>query len=140
MSGVTSWQARDDYDFELHSGHLTGYPIYIRADLWARVTSNIPKFDTLNKSAADYTTIGNFANSDKLDRLPLAAKNEILRLLDDNWGALAELAQNYWNGTPISTRSQEEIELEAWANAETEDPDPISIRNLSDFPKAYFLG
>lgn len=138
-TAITSWQTRDDYDFELHSGHLTGYPIYIRAELWARVTSNIPKFDTLNKSADDYNAISKFANSDKLDKLPLPSKNEIIRLLSDNWDAFQELALNYWNETPVSTRSKEEVEMEAWANRETASAPAISVRNLGDFRKSYFL-
>jgi hypothetical protein len=138
-AAITTWQAREDYDFELHSGHLTGYPIYVRAELWARATSNIPKFDTLNKSASDYDAITKFANEDKLSQLSNPAKTDLLRVIRDNWVALSELAQNFWNGTPVSTRTPEEIEMEAWANAETADRGPIEMRNLADFRKSYFL-
>lgn len=140
LATVIRWQARDDYDFEMHSGHLTGYPIYVRTVQYARATANIPKFDTRNKSAEDYKTIDDFANSDKLDTLPLPSKNEILALVRDNWDAFAELAQNYWNDTPISTKTREEIEHEAWVNAETSDTgqhfDQIS---LNQFRSMYCL-
>ncbi|MFC5862872.1 hypothetical protein ACFPT7_11260 [Acidicapsa dinghuensis] len=140
LDDVERWQTRDDYDFELHSGHLTGYPIYIRTVQYARATSNIPKFDTLNKSATDYTQISDFANADKLGSLPLPAKNEILTLIANNWEAFSELAQNYWNNTPVSTKTREEIEHEAWVNAETSDTgqhfDQIS---LNQFRSMYCL-
>lgn len=141
LSTVTSWQTNDDYDFELHSGHLTGYPIYIRGQLYARATSNIPKFDTLNKQASDYDAIGKFANDDRLDTLPLPSKNEILRLVRDNWEAFSELALNFWNDTPVSTRTKEEIEQEAWVKAETSDTgqhyDEIS---KNQFKRMYGIG
>jgi hypothetical protein len=140
LSTINTWQAREEYDFELHSGHLTGYPIYVRPELRARDTSNIPKFDTLNKSAADYDLISKFANSEKLDPLPLQARNEILQLVRDNWIAFAELAQNYWNATPVSNRTAEEIEEEAWTATETADSGPLVVRNRADFRNAYFLG
>src|SRR5579862_5898573 len=138
-TAITTWHTRDDYDFELHSGHLTGYPIYIRAGLWARATSKIPKFDTLNKSASDYEQISKFANEDKLEKLSQPSQNDILRVIRDNWEALSELAQNFWNGTPASTKTAEEIEMEAWVNAETAEPEAIEMRNLADFRKSYFL-
>lgn len=119
---ITTWQTRDDYVFELHDGHLTGYPIYIRPDVCARDKSNIPKFDTLNKTAANYTTIKSFANDDKLDKLPLPSKTEVLAIIAANWVALTELAQNYWNGTPVTgAMTKEAIELAAWAERETQD-------------------
>lgn len=120
---ITTWQEEDDYVFELHSGHLTGYPIYIRPDLYASAKSNIPKFDTLNKTAASYNTIKKFANDDKLEKLPLRSQNEILQIVKDNWTALCELAQNYWNSTPVTgAPTAEEIELAAWAAIETKTP------------------
>lgn len=121
-NAIQTWQHRDDYVFELHDGHLTGYPIYIRPDLYARAKSNIPKFDTLNKTAAMYASISSFANSDKLDQLPLPSRTEILNIVANNWAALCELAQNYWNGAPVTgAPSAEEIELAAWAALETKD-------------------
>lgn len=134
LADVERWQTRDDYDFELHSGHLTGFPIYIRTVQYAHATSNIPKFDTLNKSADDYTKISDFANADKLGSLPLPTKTEILALIAGNWEAFSELAQNYWNNTPVSTKTREEIEHEAWVNAETSETgqhfDQVSLNHF----------
>jgi|GEM_PF-4634008 len=120
LGAIRIWQTSEEYDFELHSGHLTGYPIYIRPD-GNRDTSNISKFDTLNKTATDYPSIESLANGEKLARLSIRAKNEILFIILNDWTALSELARNYWDNTPVSNKTKEEIELEAWAQRETAD-------------------
>lgn len=119
-NAITIWQSSDEYDFEFHSGHLTGNPIYIRP-AGNRDTSNVPKFDTQNKSASDYTAISSFANGEKLTGLSTRAKNEILNIIQNNWAALSALARNYWVTGPVSEKSAEEIEMEAWIERETSD-------------------
>lgn len=90
-------QALNTYTFEFHGGHTTGFPIYIRAD-GDTSTSNLPKFDTRNKSASDYNTINKFANSGKLNQyLNQHAKTEILNIVRNEWRRLQTLAANYWN-------------------------------------------
>jgi hypothetical protein len=142
-ANVTHWQTSDEYNFEFHSGHLTGNPIYIRPD-GNRDGSNVPKFDTLNKNASDYSTIGSFANSGKLDGLSNRAKNDILAIISNNWAALQALANNYWVMGPVDGRDAEEIEMAAWANREMEmdtgqHSNEISMSQLEAiYPRLFF--
>lgn len=95
IANVAYWQASYDYDFEFHTGHTTGNPIYIRIT-GNRDTSNVPKFDTLNKNASDYTAIANFANGEKLKRLTQQAQLDVLAVIANNWAILSSLANRYW--------------------------------------------
>lgn len=93
---ITTEQVSNAYTFEFHGGHTTGYPIYIRAD-GDNSTSNLPKFDTRNKSAGDYNTINKFANSIKLrNHLNQNVQAEILNIVRNEWRRLQTLAANYW--------------------------------------------
>ena len=121
LNAVTTWQTTTEFSFEFHSGHLTGFPIYVRPAT-NRDTSNVPKMDTLNHQASDYASIGSFANSEKLGVLSNAAKTNLLAIVAQNWAALQELARNYWQNSPVSPdRSPEDLELEAWAEREGAD-------------------
>src|SRR5512138_2841385 len=95
LHAVTTWQTTEEFSFEFHSGHLTGFPIYIRPAT-NRDSSNVPKMDTLNHDASDYASIASFANSGKLGVLSNAAKTNLLAIVAQNWEALQELATNYW--------------------------------------------
>lgn len=62
-SQIAQHQTSDQYIFELHSGHTTGNPIYIRmsdGENHDKSTSNVTKFDTKN-----FTTI-EFVNENRL--------------------------------------------------------------------------
>lgn len=121
LNAVTTWQTEEDFRFEFHTGHLTGFPIYIRPAT-NRDGSNIPKMDTLNHQASDYSAIKDFANHEKLAVLSSAAKRNLLAIVRDNWEALQELASNYWQNRPVTpNKSKEDLEFEAWARQEGED-------------------
>jgi len=96
IAAVTVWQSSYDYDFEFHNGHPTGYPIYVRPS-GNTDTSNIPKFDTLNKSATNYNAISKFANHTKLtSALRNTAQQDILNVISNNWATLSLLATRWW--------------------------------------------
>lgn len=121
LNAITTWQTTDEFSLEFHSGHLTGFPIYVRPAT-NRDSSNVPKMDTLNHQASDYAEIAGFANAGKLAGLSTAAKNNLLAIVAQNWAALQELAANYWQNAPVSPdRSPEDVELEAWAAREGAD-------------------
>ena len=121
LRAVATWQTTTEFSFEVHSGHLTGFPIYVRPAT-NRDSSNVPKMDTLNHQAADYATIGKFANSNKLAVLTTAAKANLLAIVAQNWEALQELARNYWQNSPVTAdKSPEDLEMEAWAEREDAD-------------------
>lgn len=96
IANVTSWQGSYDYNFEFHNGHPTGYPIYVRP-VGNRDTSNLPKFDTKNKSANDYRAITSLANGQKLrSALTSTAQQDVLNVIANNWATLALLATRWW--------------------------------------------
>lgn len=98
---IQTQQASNDYTFEFHPGHGTGYPIYIRPN-GNTDNSNIPKIDTRNKSAADYNTINKIANSGKLtSALGNNAQTEILNIIRTDWARLQSLARRYWENDPV---------------------------------------
>ena len=140
---ITRWQISDEYNFEFHTGHPTGNPIYIRPD-GNTDGSNVPKFDTLNHQASDYANINSFANSEKLGGLSNRAKTDILEIISQNWVALQTLARNYWQLGPVDGRDAEEIEFAAWAKREMDSDtgqhtNEISLEQLNAiFPRLYF--
>jgi len=99
-NAVARWQLNGSYDFEFHNGHPTGYPIYIRPN-GNRDNANLPKFDTLNHTAADYATIAGFANAQKLRQNPLTNPDraDILAVVGQNWATLVRMAQRWWTNT-----------------------------------------
>ena len=65
---VRTWQPAGTstlWKLELHTGHLTGDPVYIRLD-GNKDKENVPKVDTLNHTADEYLTWENIANHQKL--------------------------------------------------------------------------
>ena len=94
-------QISDNFTFEFHGGHTQGNPVYVRVND-NKDNSNVPKFDTLNKSAADYPSYQSLANAGKLD---LAKKNkqlskqdldEISALIVQNFEFFQKLAAAYY--------------------------------------------
>lgn len=62
---IVRHQTSDQYIFELHSGHPTGNPIYIRlGDMEDHDTSpgNVTKFDTRNFDVIDFANAGRLTN------------------------------------------------------------------------------
>lgn len=140
---IARWQTNDEYNFEFHTGHLTGNPIYIRPD-GNTDSANVPKFDTLNHQAGDYAEIKSFANFEKLGRLSTRAKTDILAIISQNWAALQTLARNYWQLGPVDGRDAETIELAAWSKREMDSdtgqhPDEMSQNDFNArYPRLYF--
>ncbi len=94
-SGVKTWQKSSEYEFELHTGHATGSPVYVRPD-GNTDTSNLPKFDTKSKSASDYASITDFANKGKLQKeLSKSAQEDLLAVIKANWDVLAFIGGVY---------------------------------------------
>jgi hypothetical protein len=102
---VGTWQSSSDFTFEFHEGHGTGYPIYIRPD-GNTDKSNLPKFDTLNKTAASYrpkdakqVSLAALANGNKLLKLSSKTQADIVAVIDGSWVSLALLASRRWTQT-----------------------------------------
>ncbi len=101
---VTTWQKSDEWVFEFHTGHKTGNPIYVRPK-GNKDTSNLPKFDTTNKEASDYSACSKLANGGKLIQqqkkggLSKKDQEELESIITDSWDALSLLAKRYWSGT-----------------------------------------
>ncbi len=112
---VETWQESDGYDFEWHPGHPTGYPLYIRP-YGCTVGQNLPKFDTKNHTAGDYTNITDLPNGQLLRRdLDNNDQNEILALIAGEWDKLATLARRMWEGERVGDGKSV---LELWGEEE----------------------
>ncbi|MCB9529968.1 MAG: hypothetical protein H6701_16540 [Myxococcales bacterium] len=97
-SQVTRWQTTTGWKFEFHGGHTTGQPVYVRPD-GNRDNSNLPKMDTLNKSANDYLIIDRFANGNKLKTgLGNPQKTDLLAVVAASFNWLALISDRYHNG------------------------------------------
>ena len=102
---VATWQQSDGWVFEFHTGHTTGSPIYVRPD-GNTDKSNLPKFDTQNKTANDYSTCSKLANGGKLIQqtkkggLSKQDQAELENIIAQSWASLSLLAQRYWTRTP----------------------------------------
>ncbi len=62
---IAQHQTAENYIFELHGGHETGNPIYIRikdGDEVDSSTSNVTKFDTKNKTKVEIVNSGRLTN------------------------------------------------------------------------------
>ncbi len=93
---ITTEQTSDAYVFEFHEGHDTGNPIYVRPD-GNTDKSNLPKFDTKNKTAADYPTVESLANGGKLRRdLKNKDQNDLMNVIQNDWALLSKMARGYW--------------------------------------------
>jgi hypothetical protein len=116
---VQTWQTSDNYVFEFHTGHDTGYPLYIRP-VNNRDKSNLPKFDTRNHTGDDYPSILDLANGQKLNNaLGNLDKTEILNLISTEWTTLALLAQRFWTNRNASGEDDAEtIAMRAFAQQE----------------------
>jgi hypothetical protein len=94
-------QVSTNFVFEFHGGHETGNPVYVRVD-GNKDNSNVPKFDTKNKTAANYTSYSKLANSGKLDQakkdkdLTNADLTEITNLVVNNFAFFQQLASDYY--------------------------------------------
>ena len=119
IGAVKIWQVSDKYEFEFHTGHDTGFPLYIRPAN-NKDRSNLPKFDTLNKTGASYTQIEDLANGAKLkNELDSVARAEILNLLKNEWTTLSLLADRFWRGVNVVNEDEAEAkQLERWAHQE----------------------
>jgi hypothetical protein len=96
---VVAWQqVFMHWSLELHGGHLTGEPIYIRLD-GNTDNQNVPKVDTRNHNAAEYNNMAAIANYQKLRKA--LSETEIAALLTFiriNWASLTLIANRYANG------------------------------------------
>jgi hypothetical protein len=105
-AAVALCQTSTEYEFEFHTGHDTGNPIYVRPD-GNTDKKNLPKFDTKNKTAASYharnttsVSVNTLANGGKLaSALGSAAQLEIETLISASWASLALLATRFWTDT-----------------------------------------
>lgn len=101
---VTRWQTTTGWSFEFHTGHTTGYPVYVRPD-GNRDTGNLPKMDTKNKGAYHYTALVDFANGNKLRKqLGTGQATDLLAVIAASFATLALLAQRFYdNELPTPT-------------------------------------
>jgi hypothetical protein len=113
---VTTWQTSDEFMFEFHPGHTTGYPIYIRP-AGNTDSSNVPKIDTKNKFAYHYAAITDIANDGKLtSALSNTAQTELLAIIQAEWASLVTLARRYWEDSPVTATRKTATEI--WADEE----------------------
>lgn len=86
---LASTQSSDLYDFEFHPMHTTGNPVYIRmAD--NDENSNVPKFDTKNKTAPEFVNAGKIT-------LTNTQFDQLRQLIGDNWNFLSYVADQVYN-------------------------------------------
>ncbi|MEL7468884.1 MAG: hypothetical protein AAFN27_10550 [Pseudomonadota bacterium] len=115
---VTTWQASAEYVFEFHGGHTTGNPVYIRPT-GNSDKANIPKVDTLNKYAHQYTSITDVANDGKLTgALSSGAQDEIVDIIQNEWYHFKLMITRFWNDDPVATTGTLSIEEREWQEAE----------------------
>lgn len=96
IAGITHQQTSDEYQFEFHGGHETGNPVYVRPNDNTD-KSNLPKFDTRNKSANNYTDVTHLANGGKLLRqLEKRDREDLINVIQNNWALLAIVAAAYY--------------------------------------------
>ena len=105
IAKIVTVQKSTAYYFEFHSGHTTGYPIYVRPK-GNSDKSNLPKFDTKNKSATDYKKYTDLANGQKLSGLGQTVQTEIENIIKNNWKILQTFAQRYWDGEDAPQAAQ----------------------------------
>jgi len=112
---VTRWQQDDGYVLEFHTGHDTGYPIYVRL-AGEKGGSSAPKFDTRNKSVSDYypkrttaVSINKLSNGGKLSKLPSRSQRDIEAIIGTSWASLALIAQRYWNSESAPAEETAEV-------------------------------
>jgi hypothetical protein len=86
------------WSLELHPGHLTGEPFYIRMQ-GNTDNGNVPKVDTLNHTAIEYNQMGAIANYQKLRKgLTETQITVLLTFIRTNWVSLTLIAHRYANG------------------------------------------
>jgi hypothetical protein len=96
IKAVKYWQQSGAYELEFHDGHSIGRPIYVRP-VGNTDRSNVPKLDTLNKSASDYPSVSSLANGMKLRKeLKNRDQADLEAVISKSWDSLALLAQRYW--------------------------------------------
>jgi hypothetical protein len=97
---VHAWQPGNSrWSIELHPGHPQGEPFYIRLD-GNMDRDNVPKADTLNHAANEFTVIGGFKNWEKLQAgLGTAAQTALLQFVRQNWNSLTLIAHRYWTNS-----------------------------------------
>ena len=97
-------QTSTKFVFEFHGGHETGNPIYVRV-VGNKDKSNVPKFDTRNKTMGNYASYSALANSGKLDQakkdkdLKQADLDELSQLISQNFALFQAMAASYYNKT-----------------------------------------
>ncbi|MCW8307700.1 hypothetical protein AruPA_11670 [Acidiphilium sp. PA] len=109
-SQIAKHQTSDDYIFELHSGHETGNPIYIRmsnGEEHDKSKKLVTKFDTLNFTTVEFVNENRLKNKD-LNTLGLKlsdTKFEELRLFClANMAFFKSLAAAYYvKSAPVTT-------------------------------------
>jgi hypothetical protein len=97
---VLTWQpVGSKWKIELHPGHPQGEPFYIRLD-GNTDNENVPKVDTKNHTAANYTAIGSIKNYQKLRaELTETEQTALLNFIRASWPHLTLIAQRYWSNT-----------------------------------------
>lgn len=90
---VTRWQMYDGYNFEFHTGHTTGDPIYVRptTPTAKRWNSNVPKFDT---NTGVWT---GWANGPKLENEDGTAWGDVEAVRGASFHTLCLMARRYWH-------------------------------------------
>jgi hypothetical protein len=89
---VQRWQMYDNYNYEFHTGHTTGDPIYVRptTPTAKRWNDNVPKFDT---NTGVWT---GWANGPKLENEDKSAWQDAEAVRNASFASLCLLAKRYW--------------------------------------------
>ena len=101
---LTRSQTCQDFDFEFHPMHTTGYPIYVRME-GNDDSASMTKFDTKNKSAPKLPvkkdmSDGDFVNFDKVT-LSSTEKTNLQILIRDNWEFLKYMAKRIYDDDAV---------------------------------------
>jgi hypothetical protein len=100
---VRKWQDyEDDWSFEFHNGHTTGRPLYVRAKS-DYSSENLPKIDTIEHTASDYTNINCITNYMKLvNYLDSKAKKDVMAVVQQSWDSLVILVNNHYESKTVT--------------------------------------
>jgi hypothetical protein len=97
INGVTTWQSETlPYEFEFHTMHTIGYPVYLRESA-INLKSNLPKIDTKDKTATTF----NVVNREQINSQACLADFE--NVVRANFPLFQKLAKVYYDGKEVAT-------------------------------------
>lgn len=109
---IVQHQTAENYIFELHGGHETGNPIYIRiknGDEIDSSSSNVTKFDTKNKTKVELVNTGRLTKKDE-NKLGTRLSNTEYGNLENfcaaNFAFFKRLGEEYYVKSPAQNTTK----------------------------------